>query len=315
MYDKTCNSLQWNTTGITVAGGNGQGSNSNQFNGQRGFVIDQNNNLYVSDFNNHRVQYWAYGSTTGVTVAGGHGIGNATNQLNHSSTLSVDSNGNMFIGDSYNFRVQYWSNGSTSGQSVAANNGYGANLNQIKYSDGLYVNFASSNAIYTSDNGNYRIMKWAPNATTGSVVFGGTTGTGLNQLYGASTIDFDSSGNLYIADSGNHRILKYNFTGTYATLVAGTSGTSGNTVTTLQDPSGVFIDKNNGNIYVSDTSNHRIQLFTQGSTTGMTIAGGQGSGSSSIQLNSPFLVQLDQYYNLYVSDSGNNRIQKYLTIC
>jgi sugar lactone lactonase YvrE len=56
----------------TVAGqANTQwGSASNELNQPQRVLVDSNDNLYVLDTNNHRVQYFASGSTTGVTVAG-----------------------------------------------------------------------------------------------------------------------------------------------------------------------------------------------------------------------------------------------------
>ena len=42
--------------GHIVVGGNGQGEGSNQFNGLRGLSFDVENNLYVVDVNNNRIQ-------------------------------------------------------------------------------------------------------------------------------------------------------------------------------------------------------------------------------------------------------------------
>src|SRR6516165_1993700 len=69
-------------SGVTVAGGNGQGSAANQFISPAGVFVDGTGNIYVADELNHRVQEWAPGATAGVTVAGGNGAGSAANQLN-----------------------------------------------------------------------------------------------------------------------------------------------------------------------------------------------------------------------------------------
>ncbi|MBP9097645.1 MAG: hypothetical protein KBF74_02425, partial [Ferruginibacter sp.] len=52
----------WNATGSTVAGGNGQGGNANQFASPRGVYIDGSGNVYVADLVNHRIQRWAPGA-------------------------------------------------------------------------------------------------------------------------------------------------------------------------------------------------------------------------------------------------------------
>ncbi len=63
-----------------------------------------------------------------------------------------------------------------------------------------------------------------------------------------------------------------------------------------------------GNVYVSDTSNHRIQKF---SSTGTFITkwGSQGTGNG--QFSYPMGIVVDSADNLYVSDSDNKRIQKF----
>ena len=47
------------TSGTTVAGGNGMGYGSGQFNALQGVFVDASGNIYVSDSENHRIQKWA----------------------------------------------------------------------------------------------------------------------------------------------------------------------------------------------------------------------------------------------------------------
>ena len=57
--------LRWNSTGITVAGIGGMpGNASNQFNSPTDVILDYANNLYIADYNNHRVQKYLFGSST-----------------------------------------------------------------------------------------------------------------------------------------------------------------------------------------------------------------------------------------------------------
>ncbi|CAF4318597.1 unnamed protein product, partial [Rotaria magnacalcarata] len=44
------------TQGTVIVGGNGEGAGANQFNLLVGLSFDQHGNLYVVDYNNHRVQ-------------------------------------------------------------------------------------------------------------------------------------------------------------------------------------------------------------------------------------------------------------------
>jgi hypothetical protein len=91
------------------------------------------------------------------------------------------------------------------------------------------------------------------------------------------------------------------------TILAGVAGVSGSTPTQLNTPSGITLDQWQ-NIYVNDRGNLRIQLFCNGSSTGITIAG-TGTGGSSF--STAYDVKLDSQLNLYVVDFGANRVMKF----
>ena len=75
----------------------------------------------------------------------------------------------------------------------------------------------------------------------------------------------------------------------------------------FRGPNSVATDAQ-GNVYVTDGDNHRIQKFT---STGQFITkwGRQGSGDG--QFNAPFGVATDAQGNVYVADLDNDRIQKF----
>ena len=50
------------------------------------------------------------------------------------------------------------------------------------------------------------------------------------------------------------------------------NGQSGSTLPYLNTPYGVCVDSNK-NVYVADTTNHRVQLWTYGASSGATVAG------------------------------------------
>lgn len=77
----------------------------------------------------------------------------------------------------------------------------------------------------------------------------------------------------------------------------------------LNYPESVTIDAA-GNIYVSDTRNHRIQKWTLGAEEGISIIGGNGSGNVLNKLNFPRDIAFDKDQNLYVSDGDNYRVLK-----
>ena len=104
-------------------------------------------------------------------------------------------------------------------------------------------------------------------------------------------------------------LLGYN---SFATTVAGTGirGSNASELNKLRSPSGVAVDAS-GNIYVADSDNNRVVKWAPGSTSGVTVAGGNGGGSAANQLNFPVGVALDSNGNIYVADNINHRIQKW----
>jgi glucose/arabinose dehydrogenase len=73
----------------------------------------------------------------------------------------------------------------------------------------------------------------------------------------------------------------------------------------LWGPAGIALDQE-GNVYVADTANHRIQVF---SNNGTFIAKWGDHGTRNGALKSPEGIALDQEGNVYVADTANHRIQ------
>ncbi len=101
---------------------------------------------------------------------------------------------------------------------------------------------------------------------------GGTSGLSSNQLGFPVDMALDSSDTLYVSDFLNNRVQKWKTDSPNGTTVAGqASGTIGMTAVYLTGPIGVLVDSNS-NIYVSDSSNHRIQFWANGASNGTTVA-------------------------------------------
>jgi sugar lactone lactonase YvrE len=311
---------QFCPNGTTVAGGNGRGSANNQFSSPDRVVIDGSGNLYVSDRNNDRVQKFAPGSTIGVTVAGGNGRGSGPTQLNQPRGIAIDINGNLYVADRTNDRVQKFppnSTSATTGITVAGGNGTGSAPNQFDLPLDVFID--GSGNLYVVDNANARIQKFPPNstsATSGTTVAGGNgTGNAPNQFDGPTALFIDSSGNLYVGNANGSRVQKFppnSTSATASTIVAGDNG-SGSAPNQLSNSQAILVD-GSGNLYVADNNNHRIQKFPPNSTSatsGITVAGGNGTGSAPNQLFGSSGLAFDGSGNLYVADGSNDRIQRF----
>lgn len=298
----------WDPNGITVAGGNGSGSNANQLSTPWFGNIDTFGNIIIADNGNYRVQKWAPGATTGTTVAGGNGAGSNDNQLTDVRGAFGLTDGTVFASDQENNRIMKWLPGATTGVVVAGGNGFGANADQLANQYCVVVDDTGN--LYIGDWSNNRIQKWAPGATTGITVAGGNgAGNAPDQLNNPYGVYVDDSGNVYAMDVINNRVQKWAPGATSGTTVAGGNG-YGTALNKMAFPFGVYVDKL-GDVYVSDQGNNRITLWTPGATTGVLVAGGNGQGNAANQLNVPNGVWMDDTGNVYAADGNNSRVQKY----
>ena len=95
---------------LTVAGGNGPGTASNQLYGPNSVCVSRKTGaLYITDASNHRVQRWNPGSSAGVTIAGSinGGSGNSAAQMSYPSGIALDANETfLYVSEFGNHRVQ-----------------------------------------------------------------------------------------------------------------------------------------------------------------------------------------------------------------
>ncbi|QHV99013.1 putative Ig domain-containing protein [Spirosoma endbachense] len=205
------------TSGITVAGGNGNGSAANQLTTPLDVFIAGSENLYVVDNGNVRVQKFPPNSTSatsGTTVAGGNGGGSAPNQLFGPAGLAFDGSGNLYVVSTSNQRIQKFPPNSTSATAstlVVGGNGPGDAPTQLFNPQAIVVD--GSGNLYVADANNHRIQKFPPNSTsaTAGITVAGENGGGSapNQFIGPSGLAFDGSGNLYVVDSSNDRVQRF----------------------------------------------------------------------------------------------------------
>ncbi|CAM4831776.1 unnamed protein product [Rotaria magnacalcarata] len=162
--------------GVTVAGGHGEGSATNQLYWPRGFCVDDDQTLAIADTWNQRITQWTKdGTTNGQVVAGGKGRGNGLNQLNIPTDVLIDKKtDNLIICDQGNRRVVRWSRrtGTTEGKIL---------IDSIDC-DGLAMD--EQRYLYVSDYVQHEVRRYQLGEKNYTLVAGGNgLGEGLNQLY------------------------------------------------------------------------------------------------------------------------------------
>ncbi|HEY8929758.1 MAG TPA: gliding motility-associated C-terminal domain-containing protein, partial [Mucilaginibacter sp.] len=276
---------------VIVAGGNGVGDGANQLNNPDRIWVDRNDNIYIPEISNNRVQKWAPGATAGVTVAGGNGAGSAANQLSRPAAVFVDYQGNVYVTEQYNNRISKWAPGATAGVTVAEN---------LSTPTGIAVD--ESGNIYVSNETSNDVEMFAPGATTGVIVAGGHgVGTAANQLDTPTGLFLDGEGNIYICDVGNNRVQKWKIGASSGVTVAGSSlGERGSAASLLYSPLDVCVDAF-GNLYITDYLNGRVQEWPAGATSGITLANNITCAGIMIDVNN----------NLFVADYANGSVFKF----
>lgn len=327
----------------TVAGGGSSGlgdgglATNAQLSTPFGVAVDGAGSFYIANFNDSRIRKV---DATGVitTIAGtatpgysGDGGPAVSAQLKRTTGVAVDRAGSVFVADRDNQRIRKIDTSgiitTIAGTGTAGFSGDGgpATSAQLNFPNGVGVDGAGN--VYVGDSGNSRVRKIDTSGVITTVAGTGVPGYSGNggpatsaQLNSPNQVAFDSGGNLYIADYFNGAIRKVDPAGTISSVagggVLGYSGDGGPaTSARLNQPAGVAVDAF-GNIYISDSNNHRVRMVDASGTI-TTIAGtgtpgysGDNGLSTNADLNLPMGIAHDGIGNVYVAVANNQRIRK-----
>jgi uncharacterized repeat protein (TIGR01451 family) len=184
--------------------------------------------------------------------------------------------------------------------------------------------------LFIADSNNNRIRR--VDAVTGAVTtvagngvssYQGDGGSAiLAALYNPTAVAVDGSGNLFIADTYNNRVRRVNAATGVISTVAGNGNTSFSgdtglaTAASLYSPQGLALDSQ-GNLFIAESSNHRIRRVDAATGIITTVAGngaggfsGDSSAATAASLWYPRGVTLDSSGNLYIADTSNYRIRR-----
>ncbi|KAF9756182.1 E3 ubiquitin-protein ligase TRIM71, partial [Nosema granulosis] len=293
---------RWTQKGVTVAGGHGDGSASNQLNSPFGLHVDEDQTVFIADYGNHRIVEWKRGDTSGRVVAGGNEEGSGTDQLNGPIDVIVDKETDILvICELVNRRVMQWSrqSGTTSGEII------------IDDIDCVGLILDDERFLYVSDYVKHEVRRYRMGEKTKGIVVAGGNGKGdrLNQLSSPRHVFVDREYSVYVSDKDNHRVMKWMKGATEGFVVAGGRG-EGDKLTQLSYPQGVCVTSL-GTVYVADKGNNRVMRWHQGASQGTVVVGGNGRGKEANQLSFPQGLSFDRQGNLYVVDTGNARVQRF----
>jgi sugar lactone lactonase YvrE len=238
--------------------------------------------------------------------------------------VAADAAGNLWIADTGNHVIRRVSPAgdvvTVAGEPGVAGfaDGTGAAA-RFRFPAGIAVDPVNG-SIWISDKDNQVIRRMTPNGTVTTIAgepgvpgSADAQGTAAKFAYPRGLV-VAPDGVVYVADTQNQVIRRVTADGIAITF-AGQMLSAGSAEGTLTEarfraPSDVALDAN-GNLYVSDTGNHRIRKIANGMVT--TLAGSEegtrdGPGTRA-RFNSPWGLDADGSGNVYVADHDNARIR------
>ncbi len=315
----------------------GKGSGNGQFDATYGVAADPvSGNLYVADAGNNRVQEF---TTTGtfVTKFGSEGSGNG--QFDGPLGVAVNSEGGIYVGDFGHSRVEEFEPVPSAPAYTAKIGSVGSGNGQFKEPKG--VDIAKNGNLFVLDSSNSRVQELSPSGTYLNKF--GSSGTGSGQMKGPYGMAVDAKGDVWVADTGNDRVDEFNekreFVQAFGWGVSNgeeklevctstcQAGIAGSGTGQFKEMKGIAVAPN-GNVYVGDTPNNRVEEFTEkgefiaafgfGVTnekaefeicTKECKAGTAGSGNG--QFNGPIGIVVAPDGDVWVTDRSNNRVEEF----
>jgi sugar lactone lactonase YvrE len=243
--------------------------------------------------------------------------------------VAVDGAGNVYIADAFNHRIRKVTPQGVvttiagSGQQGHAD-GAGASA---RFNSPLDIAAQADGTLFVADTLNHCIRKVTPQGVVTTLAGSpeiSYDALGYPLLSYPSGIAVTASGTVYVADPGLQAIRVVSSSGAVTNLAGqywddeGGLADGTGTNAKFQEPMDVALDRA-GNLFVADTSNHRIRKVTpQGVVT--TVA---GSGEASVwggafadglagsaRFNHPYGLAVDATGDLYIADKDNQRIRK-----
>jgi uncharacterized protein (TIGR03663 family) len=213
-----------------------------------------------------------------------------------------ETHGFLVVADTENHRVQKFD---LDGNFLLTIGGSGNGPGQFNQPSGVAID-ADGN-IYVSDTWNHRIQKFTPDGAFLKAWGQGGCGGDLD-FWAPKGIVVTRSGSVFVVNTGCHRINKFTRDGVFVRRIGVMNESEENAlVDSFHEPVGIA-EGPDGNLYVCDTANHRVQVFDQNlrPVRRFRVWGWDE------YYTEPFIT-FDPAGTLFVSDAYNARIERFTT--
>lgn len=260
--------------------------------------------------------------------------------LSWPTAVAVDVDGNVYVTDWGSRRIQKYTNDGVF-LTQWGDVGQGAGL----FETPLGIAVSPSGEVYVTDCDNHTVQKFTSDGVF--LLQWGTLGSAAGELRNPTGIAIAANGEVYVVDHSNWRVQKFTSDGVYLAQwgrPGSGDGEFGDPEEIGAGPWGIAL-ASNGDVYVADQVNARIQKFTGAggyisqwgtfpcygvavdqndhvyvsgndvvrafSSSGTLLYEWGGTGSAPGQFSDPEGVAVDRLGNVFVADMYNNRIQKF----
>lgn len=283
--------LVYSAEGTYLRSFGANGTGNGEFNIIRGIAIGPNDEVFLADAGNRRIQVVDKDGNWLRTFGSGRFGGDMRG-------LAVGNN-QLYVSDSSNAQVDRFSlDGTYLGSFGSVGTGAGQMID-----GGRDLTVGADGRVYVPDFGGYRVHVFS---STGTFLFSFPTpppvppNGGFNQPFDVA-VD-GTRGFVYVADTFNHRVQKFSLTGQFL-QTWGFRGDQRNFG--MNYPRGIAVDATNGNVWLNNTRQGNVKIYTSNGAF-LNAFGGWGTGASQYKYSRGLWVGATR---AWISDSGNQRVK------
>ena len=234
-------------------------------------LVDEDENLYVSDEANHKIVIM---DKEGEHIRSFGEQGSEAGKMDRPSGMVFDSEGNIVVSDTVNNRIQRFTRG---GELLQCFGESGSDEGAFSMPWGVTVDQAGY--IYVADWKNDRVQKFT--ADGDFVMSIGSRGSEKGEFLRPTSVAVDAHGDIYVSDWQNDRVQLFNKDGRYIQSFHGNAS--------LSESGKQYILANKVTLRLRE----------------------MGDFEKTQRLNAPMTVKVDDQFRLFITDFGNHRIQIY----
>jgi len=257
--------INWDDENLGTRGG------SDLFQWPAALLVDDEENLYVSDEANHKIVVM---NKDGEHIKSFGEKGAEVGELDRPSGMAFDAEGNIVVSDTMNNRIQRFTR---DGELLQSFGREGSSEGHFSMPWGVTVD--QSGFVYVADWKNDRVQKFTPEGKF--VMSIGAKGSEKGEFLRPTSVAVDAHGDIYVSDWQNDRVQLFNREGRYIQSFHGDAS--------LSESGKQYILANKVTLRLRE----------------------MGDFEKTQRLDAPMTVRVDGEFRLFITDFGNHRIQIY----